>query len=211
MCGHCSTCPKQLLPEVAQRASLLWRRLESPSLEHFSLAAGENGFVLKGSVVLELGGEPASVLYHITTDARWATREVSVTLNRGNEHAGLELYVDSEQRWWQGEHELTDLQGLSDVDLSVTPATNTLPLRRLNLSVGESAEATAAWVKFPGLEFEPLPQRYTRLSEHHYRYESASAFADFSADLTLDSEGIVTDYRHSGDAGWIRASQAHKR
>src|SRR5712664_99467 len=38
-----------------------------------------------------------------------------------------------------------------DIDLAVTPATNTLPIRRLNLEVGQSQEVTAAWLKFPDL------------------------------------------------------------
>ncbi len=195
---------------MAPLASLLWQRLETPSLERFTLESREDGFVLEGTVVLELAVQPASVLYRIVADKGWATRTVSVSLTYGDQEAGLELRVDNEQRWWQGEHERTELRGLSDVDLSVTPATNTLPLRRLKLDVGKSAEVTAAWVKFPGLALEPLPQRYTRLSERHYRYESGTAFADFSADLTVDDEIVVVDYLHSGDSGWLQVPHRGK-
>lgn len=189
---------------MARLATLLWQRLESPSLERFTLESRANGFSLKGHVVLDLDGEPASVTYTIDTDTKWLTRAVWVALNRGQRETKLELRVDDDQRWWQGERELSALMGRSDVDLSVTPATNTLPLRRLELDVGESAEVTAAWVKFPELELEPLPQRYTRVSERHYRYESGTALADFSADITVDAEGVVTDYSHTGASGWLR-------
>ena len=36
---------------------------------------------------------------------------------------------------------------------AVTPATNTLPIRRLNLQIGGSKSVIAAWVKFPDLRF----------------------------------------------------------
>lgn len=192
---------------MAILTTLLWQRLESPSLEHFTLESRANGFSLKGHVVLELNGEPAHVIYTIETDTTWLTRTVLVLLSRDQGETRLELRVDDDQWWWQGEHELTNLRGRADVDLSVTPATNTLPLRRLGLEIGESVEVTAAWVKFPELTLEPLPQRYTRLSEHRYRYESGTAFAEFSADITTDADGVVTDYRHNSSFGWLRAAR----
>lgn len=189
--------------------TLLWRRLDSPSLEHFLL---EPGFTptLRGTVVLELDSRSTVVQYWIET-ANWKTRRVTVALHHGTLERRLELRVDDEQRWWQGAEELTGLRGLYDIDLSVTPATNTLPLQRLELSVGESREVTAAWVKFPALRLEPLPQRYTRLGENRYRYESGDAFADFSAELTVDDAGLVTEYLMTGRPdearlGWTRLS-----
>ena len=191
--------------------SLLWQRLDSPSLEMFELEQNPIP-ILSGTVVLELADQPAAVHYRIST-ADWQTRQVTVTLRHGIFRRRLELRVDDEQRWWQGEEELTGLRGLYDVDLSVTPATNTLPLRRLGLNVGESRDVTAAWVKFPELGLEPLPQRYTRLGEDRYRYESGDAFADFSAELMVDDAGLITQYLMTGRPdearlGWTRLASA---
>jgi hypothetical protein len=70
--------------------------------------------------------------------------------------------------------------------------------RRLNLAVGESAEVTAAWFRIPEFRVEPLRQRYTRLAEDTYRYESPDH--DFTATLTVDDLGLVVVY----DPGWVR-------
>lgn len=107
----------------------------------------------------------------------------------------LRLHV-RDQQWQVDEQEREDLTGCVDVDLSITPATNTLPIRRLRLAVGESAEVTAAWVRFPALSVEPLRQRYTRLAENRYRYESLES--GFTAELTVDDQGLVTHY----PGGW---------
>ena len=64
------------------------------------------------------------------------------------------------------------MPGSLDVDLGMTPSTNTSVIRRLGLAVDRSAELTAAWVRFPGLTVEPLRQRYTRVATHGYLYES---------------------------------------
>ena len=79
----------------------------------------------------------------------------------------------------------------------MTPATNTLPIRRLALPVGKTEAVTAAWVKFPDLEIQPLAQRYTRLGENRYRYESDTGF---SVEIELDEMGLVTLY----PGGWER-------
>jgi uncharacterized protein len=94
------------------------------------------------------------------------------------------------------EIELTDLAGCIDVDLGLTPATNTLPIRRLQLEIGETATLMAAWVKFPSLDIVPLEQRYERLSEFSYRYSSTN----FTALLEVDELGLVTHY----EGGWER-------
>ena len=107
----------------------------------------------------------------------------------------LHLEVDDEQRWWRNGQEVGTFRDLVDVDLGVTPATNTLSIRRLGLVSGESREVTAVWVKFPELILERLPQRYTRLSERHYRYESE----DFIAEIETDEVGLV---KHYSD-GWV--------
>jgi uncharacterized protein len=98
-------------------------------------------------------------------------------------------------RWFADGRELAWARGLVDVDLGVTPSTNSLPIRRLRLSVGASAELTAVWVQFPGLEVRPLAQRYTRLDRTTYRYQSlVGGKVRFSARIRVDRQGRVARY-----------------
>jgi hypothetical protein len=99
---------------------------------------------------------------------------------------------------------LPDLKGCIDVDFSLTPSTNTLPIRRLHLAVGESRELTAAWVRFPELTVEPLAQRYTRLAERRYRYESI--VSGFTAELEVDDLGLVVTY----EGIWQRVAESRE-
>ena len=62
--------------------------------------------------------------------------------------------------------------------------------------LGYSAELTAAWVRFPELSVEPLFQRYTRLEERTYLYESLRQGRDvFHARLEVDAAGLVERLR----------------
>jgi hypothetical protein len=73
---------------------------------------------------------------------------------------------------------------------------NTLPIRRLGLAPGESADVSVAY--FDGYELQPWPepQRYTRFEEGDgggmYRFVSLEG--GFTADLAVDSDGLVVDY-----------------
>jgi len=155
------------------------------------------GWRLEGLVLTDYHGEPAQVSYTVACDPDWTTRAATLELRAASVQRYIELRVRN-RRWFTGNgRELNALRGFLDVDLGVTPATNTLPLRRLNLSVGERQDVTAAWVRFPELTVEPLPQRYTRLDTNRYRYESATGF---TAELTVDDVGLVIDY----PGGWER-------
>jgi uncharacterized protein len=180
--------------------ALTWRRLESPGAEHFELWESAAGPLLTGTVVLESEGLPLLVRYTVACDPDWHTREARLSVRQGGTRRALVLQVDAHQRWWRDGRELPELRGCVDVDLSVTPATNTLPIRRLDLAVGQGRDATAAWVRLPDLSLERLDQRYTRLSTTRYRYESGGGA--FSAELDTDPLGLVTLYPD----GWERVA-----
>ena len=46
-------------------------------------------------------------------------------------------------------------------------------------------------IKFPDLEVQPRPQRYTRIGTNIYRYESDTGF---SAEIVVDDLGLVITY-----------------
>ena len=196
--------------------TVLWQRVDGPGLEHCRLTASKDGWDLTGEAILSLDGDPARAHYLVRLNPDWTTRSVRVDAWRGSERAPLELNLTvDEGRNWRLEridhsrHVRRDrrevvsaLTGLVDVDLGFTPATNTLPIRRLVPVVGAAIEVTAAWVRFPELTVEPLPQRYVRLDERRYRYESGGGA--FVAELAVDDLGLVVRY----EAGWERVAES---
>jgi hypothetical protein len=108
----------------------------------------------------------------------------------------MQITVDHERRWRLDERELENVRGCEFVDLGVTPSTNTLPIRGLDLPIGGGHEFVAAWIRFPDLAMLPLRQRYTRSSERVYRYESlVNGKTNFMAELEVDEHGLVIDYQ----------------
>ena len=167
-----------------------WRRLDLPALEEFE----EDGSTFRGRIQVD-EAVPWSVTYRIDFDQRWVTLSVEATVHRAGASRRIQLRREPSGRWLADDRELDSCRDALDVDLGVTPSTNTSAIRRLGLAVGASAELTAAWVRFPELTIEPLPQRYTRLEANTYLYESLRGSAVvFQARLEVDGDGLIERY-----------------
>ena len=189
--------------------TLLWQRIDAPGSEWCALERESDGWRLRGVVLTEVATAPVLVHYAVGLAPDWSTRVVEIVMRSGaSEPRKLKLTVAPDQHW-QIKREpgpnpalpadaLAALHGLIDVDLGFSPVTNTLPIRRLEPAIGEAVPVTAAWVRFPELTIEPLPQRYIRLAERRYRYESAGGA--FVAEIEVDDLALVTTY----EGGWRR-------
>lgn len=172
--------------------SLLWTRRDQVSLEYFELREAPGDISLSGTILTSHAGKPLRALYTVHCNPGWATRSVRITLEHGQESKELALLVDDRGRWWSDGKELPDVAGCVDVDISLSPSTNTLPIRRLSLARGDASDVVAAWIRFPDLGVQPLPQRYVRSGENLYRY--ASDGGAFTADIEVDDLGLVVRY-----------------
>jgi hypothetical protein len=202
--------PKPVAESGRPVRTVLWQRIDSPGSEWCALERTPDGWRLHGIVLAEVATAPVLVQYTVALASNWSTQAVEIVMRSGNtiEPRALRLTVAPGQRWQierepsqdesMPQDDLLALHGLIDVDLGFSPATNTLPIRRLDPAIGESVAVTAAWVRFPELTIEPLPQRYIRLAERRYRYESAGGA--FVAEIEVDDLGLVTTY----EGGWRR-------
>ena|SRR2546425_3151327 len=174
---------------MSKRRWILWQGLIAPSMERFIASPSDDGFELNGLILQTHQDTPYLVRYAIRVDRSWRTREVQVELEDGGRRI-LRLSADAAGHWSREDRRLNDLDGCLDVDLEWSPSTNTLPIRRLALAIGETKAVTAAWIRFPPLEVERLDQSYERLDQHRYRYRSGR----FAADLTVGDDGLVLQY-----------------
>jgi uncharacterized protein len=168
-----------------------WRRVDAVGFERGELADGLDGYRLRGTIGLTEGGDSFDASYEVACDSAWVTRSVVVELRGPKGEKRLRL-AKRDGVWLFEDRAEEALRGCIDVDLAWTPSTNTLPIRRLSLAIGESQAVTAAWIRFPELTVEPLPQQYSRLDESRYRYSSAGG--RFLAQLEVDEHGLVTSY-----------------
>jgi len=147
---------------------------------------------LRGEVVVVEDRTPCAVSYEVDCDGAGFTARAHLRVRRSGGLDELTLRRYPTVNWTANGRPLPELHGIGDVDLSITPSTNTPPLRRLGLGVGQSAEVTAAWVRLPALDVVPLRQVYRRVEASIYSYEAPEL--QFRATLEVDREGVVQSY-----------------
>jgi hypothetical protein len=176
---------------MASDRTVVWRPLLWRGSDQCTLWRDGSGWHIEGIVLATLpGAPPAQVSYAIRCAPDWTTREATADVRMPAERRFFHVRA-RDGRWTVNGHAQEALRGCVDVDFGFTPATNTLPIRRLALAPGDSCDLVAAWMRFPEMTVEALPQRYTRLEEDRYRYESGTGFA---AEVLVDEAGLVRDY-----------------
>jgi hypothetical protein len=169
-----------------------WRRLDVPGTDHCHLVRLAPGWRLEGEAVFaDLRGD-ARLAYGVTVDDGWRTTWGTVRGTIGSRPVALEIERRQDDRWWVNGRPAPDLDGLVDLDLGFTPATNLFPLRRLALPIGESADAAAAWLDDERWVLRRLPQRYERRGADAWWYESPEA--GYEGLLRVNADGYITDY-----------------
>jgi len=176
--------------------NIMWTPWSEPGLEHLHLLQ-QDGNILADSIIVGVSNRmPFRLHYEITCDSNWNVKKLDLVLLSGN-HKSLKIRADGQGHWSTHTGDpIPSLDGCIDVDISATPFTNTLPIRRLELRPGQSAELLVAYVLIPEIELMTDKQRYTclELNAHGGLYKYESMESDFEADLPIDSDGLVIDY-----------------
>ena len=165
-----------------------WRFVDA--VDGFEVVYFEPGR-MRGHTSAVEDGDAYAVTYEIILDDLWRTREVRVSSDTVAGPRSTFLVSDGEGKWSVDGVPAPHLDGLTDVDLEASACTNTLPVHRLALPVGEDTVVSAVYVQAIDLTVRRLDQTYRRLDDHHFAYTSEG---DFRAVLTYDAAGLVVDY-----------------
>lgn len=174
---------------MANDPQILWRRLDLPG--HDACRIWRDGEVqtLGGVAVWRDPAGPAHMTYLVACNPDWVTRSVRVQGRIGARDLTLSVHRADTGEWRVNGESLPDLHGLQDIDLGFTPATNTLPIRRMRAARQDAAEIAAVWLDPADWTLKRLPQTYRR-TDAGWHYTSPG----FATDLTVDADGLVTDY-----------------
>ena len=181
---------------MTSRRTICWtptwnKKREGVGLEHLLLSEQS-----ADSVILAFDEErgPFRLTYRLSWDSSWRLRDAELVAATDHFTRSLNLHTDGQGHWrHQDGRTLEDLDGCLDIDIWPTPFTNSFPIRRAPMAIGERREFRMAWIFAPDLTIQAQPQAYTRLADRLYLFESLDG-SGFKAGLPVDEEGIVLDY-----------------
>ena len=161
----------------------------APARDTVSIRWENEGFTLTGSL------ERERVEYVMRLSSTWQLRQF--ILFRDLEEPDLWLATDGAGRWGEmnGAHRV-ELDGCFDLTMStsttVTPFTATMPIRRLPLLDGHTADVPVVQVNPDTLEVLAVSLRYTRISARHWRIDTDDG--QVAIELEVDEHGVVFDH-----------------
>jgi hypothetical protein len=173
-------------PVPVEGHAVTWTTWDGASSERCTLRWENEAWTVEGRV----GG--VDVHYVLRLSAGWQVQQL--LLFRDLPEPDLWLATDGGGRWGEvnGAHR-AELDGCTELALGCTPLTHSLPIRRLPLHVGDSAEVDVVTVDVETLAVEREHRRYTRIDDRRWLVRTGAGTASAEHELVVDDFGLVVD------------------
>ena len=132
------------------------------------------------------------VEYTVQTNLNWETTFVEINSQHNNRRQTIKLNGDGQGNWLVDGKRDGRFDGCIDIDIQLTPFTNSLPIKRLKMFPGQEHKIKVLYIDLLEQQVKPVEQKYARLSDRTYHYENIPN--DFEADIIVDESGFVVDY-----------------
>jgi len=131
------------------------------------------------------------VSYKLTIDLVWNIKAVVIDCQSDS---SFKISLKKKNHQWFNEKGelLSQFNDCTDIDISITPFTNSLAINRSDLPVGSLKEDTVLYINLPTRECKSVKQRYTNLGGRIYRYENLDS--GFTSNIEVDEDGYVVNY-----------------
>jgi hypothetical protein len=184
--------------ESAQHILWHWLLSDEPGLEHLILNKSPDLIHANGLIIGISESFPFRLRYYVNCDTTYQFQQAEVVVEiegKPEQAIQLERTITGEWRNRDGKV-LPFLRNCTEIDIQVSPFTNTLPIRRLEIQVGAVADVRVVYITIPMLELSVEQQRYTRLAdiEESQRYRFESLDTGFTTEIKTDRNGLVVDY-----------------
>ena len=171
-------------------ATANWRALDRVGEDSCRLVRTAGGWLLVGHARFHDTDGFDALDYIVRCDEAWHTLSADVSGLHSDKTIRVALHRTQES-WALNDTLQPQVSGAMDVDLSFTPATNLMPLRRLMDGDALKVTTRAAWLRYPSCELAPLDQTYA-IEDMEVVYSARQT--GYSTELGFDSSGFVTNY-----------------
>lgn len=178
--------PPGFAPVPIDGYALDWVSWDGAGTERCTLRWENEAWTVEGVV------SGVDVHYVLRLSASWQVQQL--LLFRDLPEPDLWLATDGAGRWGEvnGAHR-AELDGCTELALGCTPLTHSLPIRRLPLHVGDSAEVDVVTVDVETLAVERVHRRYTRVDDRRWIVRTSVGAATGEGELVVDEYGLVVD------------------
>lgn len=172
--------------------NILWTGIEYHSLENCIVFVTDAGAKVNSTIVGTYNNIIYKVEYQIMTNQNWETISCKLSARLNDTILNFDFKSDGKGNWSENDKPTEKYNGCIDVDIPLTPFTNTLPIKRLQLNIGDEQIIQVVYLDTLEQQIKAVRQKYRRLSHIEYKYENIPN--DFEAVITVDESGLVENY-----------------
>ena len=183
------------------QTNILWTGIEYQSIENCIVTITEEGADIKSSIIGCYYSVIYKLDYQITTNHLWETTFLTIKSQLNDIVRTANFQSDTKRNWFVNGKYIEKLNGCIDIDISLTPLTNTLPINRLKLAEKTNKQIQVLYLDILGQQINPVHQKYTRLSRNEYKYENVPN--NFESIITVDELGLVMKYPELFERSYI--------
>src|SRR6186713_3301172 len=122
------------------QTNLLWTGIAYHSLENCLVNPVDDGVEISSTIVGTYDEIIYHVEYHLKLNSSWETTFFEIECRHSDRGIHLLFESTGAGTWMTNGNVLPEFEGCIDIDIPITPFTNSLPINRLNLQVGEEQE-----------------------------------------------------------------------
>jgi uncharacterized protein len=174
-------------PISADGHQVAWRTWDREHTETATIRWENEGFTVNGHVGRE------DIDYVLRLSPLWQLRQF--ILFRDLDEPDLWLVTDGSGRWGEmnGAHR-PDLDGARDVHMPCSPLALSVPVIRMPLEIGHSAEVPLLTIDVDTLATANVTHRYTRITERRWSHRTGDLGSSPDVEFEVDEHGLVVDY-----------------
>lgn len=171
---------------------ILWAGNSINSMERCMINHESNNILVTSSIIGSDQNETFIVNYELVLDLDWLTKSLTVSYESNTKTYRYDLIQPKPGEWVVNGEKNINLDNHIDVDISLTPFTNTLPIKRLKLLSNQQEIIKVVYLNLLDGSIKGTNQKYSKLDENEYRFETVPN--DFESIITVDTHGFVVEY-----------------
>ena len=171
---------------------IVWKGIYYHSIEHCNIQPANDFIEITSDISGGLNEIDYQINYLILLKRNWTTARFNISGHISHEKISIDAMKETNTGWNINGRYVDELRTCVDIDLSLTPFTNTLPINRLGLPVGDQQIIDVLYIDLLEKSWKAAQQKYIRLSANEYKFENVPN--DFESRITVDENGLVVNY-----------------
>ena len=171
--------------------NIIWKGFDDESLE-FCRIDFQELITVKSTIVGCSADVPFKVDYELEMSTDWIISNFSIKAYLDNIEHAISLNHNGYGNWFRNGLEWKHLEGCLDIDISLTPFTNSLPINRIKSGLHEKTSIQVVYIDVLSFDIRKEFQYYQLLESSKYNFSNNDG--SFTADIIVDELNLVKHY-----------------